>query len=405
MSEHNIVVEGGTSVRLLTAGKYCDRDILVTAEGGGLALDVVTASALPDTVVDGQIVVITETAAGTVYIDTDEPASPASGDVWVKLESGSDVALELTEESPYLGGGLTEANQWVGSTWLAREGYIGINGKWTQFAWALPPVGTALNDLTWEEIATISAAGLAKRYFAVGDAKQITINGTVGQTTFSNVTAWAFIIGIYHDPEHEGGNYITFQIGKSAQTGGVDIAYVDSKYGNQTTGSGYFIMRSEAYNSVNTGGWNSTIMRQTILGNNENPQFPLSGSFMAALPADLLLVMKGITKYTDNAGGASLAAASVTKTTDYLWLPAEFEITGTRTYANSAEQNYQKQYDYYASGNGKNFYKYNSTSTNAWYWTRSPANKNSNEYWCVYSGNNHYATVRMSYGIAPCFCV
>ena len=31
----NITVEGGTSVRLPTAGKYCDRDIVVTAEGGG----------------------------------------------------------------------------------------------------------------------------------------------------------------------------------------------------------------------------------------------------------------------------------------------------------------------------------------------------------------------------------
>lgn len=35
MSEHNITVEGGTSVRLPTAGKYCDRDIIVTATGGG----------------------------------------------------------------------------------------------------------------------------------------------------------------------------------------------------------------------------------------------------------------------------------------------------------------------------------------------------------------------------------
>lgn len=33
MSEHNITVEGGSSVRLLTAGKYCDRDIVVTAKG------------------------------------------------------------------------------------------------------------------------------------------------------------------------------------------------------------------------------------------------------------------------------------------------------------------------------------------------------------------------------------
>ena len=31
---HNITVAGGTSVRLKTAGKYCDQDIVVTAEGG-----------------------------------------------------------------------------------------------------------------------------------------------------------------------------------------------------------------------------------------------------------------------------------------------------------------------------------------------------------------------------------
>lgn len=35
MSEISITVEGGTSKRLLTAGKYCDRDIVVTATGGG----------------------------------------------------------------------------------------------------------------------------------------------------------------------------------------------------------------------------------------------------------------------------------------------------------------------------------------------------------------------------------
>ena len=34
MNEFNIEVAGGNSVRLPTAGKYCDRDILVTATGG-----------------------------------------------------------------------------------------------------------------------------------------------------------------------------------------------------------------------------------------------------------------------------------------------------------------------------------------------------------------------------------
>lgn len=35
MSTHNITVQGGTSIRLKTAGKYCDRDIIITATGGG----------------------------------------------------------------------------------------------------------------------------------------------------------------------------------------------------------------------------------------------------------------------------------------------------------------------------------------------------------------------------------
>jgi hypothetical protein len=34
MSEFNIEIAGGSTVRLKTAGKYCDRDILVTAKGG-----------------------------------------------------------------------------------------------------------------------------------------------------------------------------------------------------------------------------------------------------------------------------------------------------------------------------------------------------------------------------------
>lgn len=44
MAEHNITVQGGSSVRLKTAGKYCDRDIVVTAEGGGLETCEVTVS-------------------------------------------------------------------------------------------------------------------------------------------------------------------------------------------------------------------------------------------------------------------------------------------------------------------------------------------------------------------------
>lgn len=49
---HNITVEGGKSVRLPTAGKYCDRDIVVTAQGGG-GLDTSDATAVAEHILDG----------------------------------------------------------------------------------------------------------------------------------------------------------------------------------------------------------------------------------------------------------------------------------------------------------------------------------------------------------------
>ena len=82
-------------------------------------------------------------------------------------------------------------------------------------------------------------------------------------------------------------------------------------------------------------------MRTVLLGNNNTPTSPLSGSFIAALPADLRKVMKGVTKYSDNTGGGSDTASYVTATTDYLWLLAEWEVFGAREETNSAEKNYQ----------------------------------------------------------------
>lgn len=45
---YNITVESGKSVRLTTAGKYCDRDIVVTATGGGSAEDLEALGVLCD---------------------------------------------------------------------------------------------------------------------------------------------------------------------------------------------------------------------------------------------------------------------------------------------------------------------------------------------------------------------
>lgn len=199
----------------------------------------------------------------------------------------------------------------------------------------LPPVGTPLNDIHWEDISMISQSGKAANYFSIGETKEIVINGQVGDTTFDNLSVWAFILGFDHNSDIEGNNTIHFQIGKTAQTNGTDICLIDSKYGlTVPTTAGYFNMN---YSDSSSGGWNSSTMRTVLLGSNYTPTSPLSDSLLAALPSDLRSVMKACTKYSDNTGGGSNIASHVTATTDYLWLPAEFEIFGSRQCANSTE--------------------------------------------------------------------
>ena len=79
---------------------------------------------------------------------------------------------------------------------------------------------TSLNDNTWATIKEVSDAGQGENYWSVGDTKRITINGKVGNFTFSNLAIDAFIIGFNHNSSREGTNRIHFQIGK---IGGKDV--------------------------------------------------------------------------------------------------------------------------------------------------------------------------------------
>ena len=133
---------------------------------------------------------------------------------------------------------------------------------------------------------------------------------------------------------------------------------------------------------------------------------PAANTLLAALPADLRAVMKPATKYSDNTGGGSDTASYVTSTTDLLPLLSEFEYHGARTYANSAEKNYQAQYDYYKAGNSKVHYKHNATGTAAYAWCRSVDSSGSTDFCRVDSdGSANYGSAGFSWALAPCFFV
>ena len=262
-------------------------------------------------------------------------------------------------------------------------------------------ISNTLASNSWATIRAVSDAGKGSNYWSVGDAKGITINGKVGATTFSNLAISVFILGFNHNASREGNNRIHFQIGK---INGTLVGLVDGNYGNSTSTTGAFTMNTSYTNS---GGWNNSHMRKTVLGSNSaSATSPAANTLLAALPADLRAVMKPATKYSDNTGGGSNTASYVTATRDLLALLAEFEYFGVRTYANSAEQNYQAQYDYYKAGNSKIHYKHNATGTAAFAHCRS-ANSGDTSFFCRAAPYNNIAIGYSddSFAIAPCFFV
>ena len=333
---------------------------------------------------------ITTPPTKTAYF-SGETFNPAGMVVTAHYNDGSSAAVSGYTYSP--NGALAAGNNTI--TVSYSEG--GVTRTDTQ-AITVTTISNTLNSNSWATIKAVSDAGQGDNYWDVGDTKAITINGNVGNTNFSNLSINVYIIGFNHNSAREGNNRIHFKIGK---IGGTQVALVDSQYGSGVSSSGYFSMNTS---NTNTGGWANSYHRRTLLGNTGTPTSPPSNSLLAAMPADLRAVMKAVTKYSDNTGGGSNTASYVTSTTDYLFELAEFEYHGARTYANSAEQNYQQQYAYYQAGNSKIHYKHNATGTAAIVWCRS-VNAGYAYYFCLVTadGSANTTSAYYSWGVAPGF--
>ncbi|MCI6780525.1 MAG: DUF6273 domain-containing protein [Dialister sp.] len=273
------------------------------------------------------------------------------------------------------------------------------------YALSLSFVSAVLNDNDWAKIKSVSDAGQGANYWSIGDRKAVTLNGTVGKLSLSNVTTYAFIIGFNHNASVEGANRIHFQLAKTALSGGTDVCFCDNQYAPDndwsSPGAGYFVMNAS---NTNSGGWKSSQMRTNICGTSLSSY---SGTILAVIPAALRAVLKSVTKYTDNTGGGiGNVASNVTATTDYFFLLSEFEVFGSISKANSNEASKQAQYAYYSAGNSKIKYKHNGTSTAADWWLRSPYANYSGSFVFVETGGTVYDTAAYySFGFAPGFCV
>ena len=347
-------------------------------------------------VVDSYAVALTFFSATiTVNVDSGASVTLKKGGTTIATKTSNGTAVfTVTETGEY-----TVTATKNGQT---TSGSVNVVSGTTSYSLTLSFVSSTLNNNEWSVIKSVSDAGQGANYWSIGDRKAVTLNGTVGKLSLSNVTTYAFIIGFNHNASVEGTNRIHFQLAKTALTGGTDVCLCDSSYNSSVSTTGYFSMNSSRTNS---GGWASSQMRTNICGTSLSSY---SGTIIAVIPAALRAVLKSVTKYTDNTGGGSTAASAVTATTDYFFLLSQCEVFGSASHANSNEASKQAQYAYYSAGNSKIKYKHNDTSNVANWWLRSPfvsssynfVNVSSNWGGGVSDDNAHF-----SLGFAPGFCV
>ena len=294
-------------------------------------------------------------------------------------------------------------------------------------------VSNVLNDNDWATISAIAQAGTGDTYWDVGDVKMIELNGKIGNyLTLSNELLGVFILGFNHKDNNVSDNNIIFGGFKSALTSGKDVALCDNKYSaNGISGTMAFCMNhwhdTSTYGS-NYGGWKGSDLRYDILGatstapsqyshikSSSNVGYdattstltsPKANTFLAALPSDLLAVLRLRTHYVDNKGNKSNVDANVTAVVDAVSLLAEYEIFGSTVYANYYERNHQMRMAYYANGNAKTKYKHSSNYGVASWWECSPRSNDATAFCYVDgSGSTSYTDAFITYALAPAFKV
>lgn len=388
--------KGSKTVNGTAAGGSC---VLSLPEAGTWSVKATLNGQTSDTknvsVVDSYAVALTFFSATiTVNVDSGASVTLKKGGTTIATKTSNGTAVFTVTET----GAYTVTATKNGQT---TSGSVNVVSGTTSYSLTLSFVSSTLNNNEWSVIKSVSDAGQGANYWSIGDRKAVTLNGTVGKLSLSNVTTYAFIIGFNHNASVEGANRIHFQLAKTALSGGTDVCLCDSSYNSTVSTTGYFSMNSSRTNS---GGWASSQMRTNICGTSLSSY---SGTIIAVIPAALRAVLKPVTKYTDNtANGGGSTASYVTATTDYFFLLSEFEVFGSISYGNTNEKNKQAQYAYYSAGNSKIKYKHDGTSTAALWWLRSP--RASYSYYFVYvradgtvGSNNAYTSL----GFAPGFCV
>ena len=92
---------------------------------------------------------------------------------------------------------------------------------------SLPENIGIFNNASWEEISLVAKAGMGDMFWDIGDTKTITLNGTVGTLSLSNLSLNVFILDFNH-PINKTTADNNIILGGFKTTTGIDVCLVDS---------------------------------------------------------------------------------------------------------------------------------------------------------------------------------
>ena len=215
------------------------------------------------------------------------------------------------------------------------------------------PAKDTLENMSWSDIAIVSASYRAPNFWQIGDTKNITIGG---------VTYPVEILGFTHDDLADGS-------GKAGITFGL-------KNSLNTT----YSMNSS---NTNAGGWESCALRTT-----------LQSTIFNQLPPDLQSVIKPVIKQYRLGSNQT----TISECTDTLFLFSVNEVTGGTSYSTIGEGH---QYSRFATASDR--IKTVNGTARQW-WTRSTV---AALYFSIVlaDGSTNYDAATGSHGVAFGFCV
>ena len=219
---------------------------------------------------------------------------------------------------------------------------------------------------SWQTIASVSESGRASTYYNIGDIKTVSLSG-IGTMDFE-------IADFNHD----------YLFGStSAQTAGITLITKNLLY--QT-----YQMNSS---NTNVGGFPASQLYDT-----------LSTTIYNALPSDLRNVVKTIYKWYGTGNNTLNGEWFGSK----IWIPLEYELFGSDTYAPSTEHTTgnARKYPVFTDNNSRIKNLNNGSGGASWYWAASPGASNSTHFVGVYiSGAVNYDYASSSGGVAFGLCI